>query len=153
MGYFSHKNALFRFHIIPLMTSSFISTTELLEADTEHSWALNLQILQIKKKQPEHPVQSDPHLCILQKALLDTFLQLSGSLGVTAHGDDDLDWVAVVQVGWRGRRTGVVDQNHLNLIRTVGLLHAVGLGDSGRSSTHDVQNDPNDCCTNTFAHI
>lgn len=73
---------------------------------------------------------ADLHLCVFEKTLLDALLQLSGSLGVTAHGDDDLDGVVVVQAGRRGRRTCVVHQNHLDLIGTVCLLHAIGLRQS-----------------------
>ena len=74
-------------------------------------------------------VLHDSYLCVLQEALLDALLQLSSGLRVTAHGDDDLDRVAVVQVSrhWPGAR--VVYQNHFNLIGTVRLLHWLSLRD------------------------
>lgn len=67
------------------------------------------------------------YLCILQKALHDALLQLSSRLRVTAHGDDDLDCVAVIQVSrhWPGSR--IVHQNHRDLIRAIRFLHCLSL--------------------------
>lgn len=75
----------------------------------------------------DHHVSNDrkSHLCVLQQALLDALLELSSSLRVAAHGDDDLHCVAVVQVSRHREGAGVVHQNHFDFIRAVRLLHSL----------------------------
>lgn len=76
-----------------------------------------------------------PNLCVLQKALLNALLQLSGGLRITAHGDDDLYCVAVVHVCWQAGAGGI-HQNYLNLIWAVCFLHKLSLGQKAWGRTY-----------------